>query len=303
LTATLLLAAAAGVHAVSLAMAGRLQTAAVATELVLIFGLITAGGFTPHAQAVTTAAAVPPAGVLAVSLVWISYSYSGWNQAVYLAGEVRDPQRTLPRALVGGTLLVTVLYLALNAVFLSVVPGAQLSGHIDVGRLAAAAIGGPRLAGAVSALIAYVLCTFVSSMTMAGPHITARMAGDGYLPRALAARPGQPPRLALVVQLALAALLVWTAAFDRLLTYVGFALGLCTAATVSGLVRLRLREGPTAVPIIGWPWVPGLFLISVLGATALTIKERPTESAFGLGAMLLAGLLSWPRTRRRPPDR
>jgi APA family basic amino acid/polyamine antiporter len=212
---------------------------------------------------------------------------------------VRDPLRTLPRALVGGALLVAAIYLALNAVFLFSVPPAVLSGRLDVARLAAQAIGGPRLAAAVSALIAYVLVTFVSSMTMAGPHICARMAADGYLPSALTARPGEPPRVALAVQLGLATILVWTAAFDGLLTYVGFALGLGTAATVAGLVRLRRREGAAAVPVPGWPWVPAVFLTFVLGASALAVKERPLESAVGLAVMLAVGLASWRRTRRR----
>jgi APA family basic amino acid/polyamine antiporter len=297
-TASLLLAAAVAVHAIDLRTAARLQTAAVVTELALILAFVAGGAIHLNAPAPAAPAALPPAGAIALGLVMVSYSYSGWNQAVYLAGEVRDPLRTLPRALVGGALLVTLLYLALNIVFLFAVPPAELAGRVDVGRLAAETIGGPRLAAAVSALIVYALVTFVSSMTMAGPHICARMSADGYLPRALAARPGQPPRAALAVQLALGIALVWTAAFDRLLTYVGFALGLSTAATVAGLVRLRRREGAQAVPVWGWPWVPALFLTFVLSASALAIAERPLESALGLGLMLAVALVSWPRARR-----
>jgi APA family basic amino acid/polyamine antiporter len=297
-TASLLLAAAVAVHAISLSAAARLQTAAVVAELALILAFLAGGASHLPATAAVVPAAMPPAGAIALGLVVVSYSYSGWNQVVYLAGEVRDPLRTLPRALVGGALLVTLLYLALNTVFLFAVPPAVLAGRVDVGRLAAETIGGPRLAAAVSALIAYVLVTFVSSMTMAGPHICARMGADGYLPRALAAQPGRPPRAALAVQLALGIALVWTAAFDRLLTYVGFALGLSTAATVAGLVRLRRRLGAGAVPVWGWPWVPALFLIFVLSASALAIRERPWESAVGLGLMLVVALVSWPRARR-----
>jgi APA family basic amino acid/polyamine antiporter len=297
-TASLLLVAAVAVHAIGLGTAARLQTAAVVTELALILAFVAGGVGHVTAPPVAVPASLPPAGAIALGLVVVSYSYSGWNQAVYLAGEVRDPLRTLPRALVGGALLVTLLYLALNAVFLFAVPPAELAGRVDVGRLAAETIGGPRLAAAVSALIAYVLVTFVSSMTMAGPHICARMSADGYLPRALCARPGQPPRAALAVQLALAVVLVWTAAFERILTYVGFALGLSTAATVAGLVRLRRREGAETVPVWGWPWVPALVLAFVLTASGLAIKERPMESAVGLGIMFVVALGSWPRTRK-----
>jgi APA family basic amino acid/polyamine antiporter len=298
-TASLVLAVAAAVHAVSLTAAARLQTLALATELVLIVGFLVIGaGHLARAGVVPAGPAVVPSlGAVAVALVQVSYSYSGWNQAVYLASEVRAPATTLPRALVGGALLVAALYLALNAVFLLVAPASVLAGQVEVGRLAAEAIGGRRLAVPVTALLAYVICTFVSSMTMAGPHICARMAGDGYLPRVLASPAGQPPRAALAVQLAIAAALVWTAAFDRLLTAVGFALGLSTAASVIGLVRLRRREGAQAVPVRGWPWVPALFLTFVLGATALAVKEQPAASAKGLAALVLAGVVSWPRVR------
>jgi APA family basic amino acid/polyamine antiporter len=128
-------------------------------------------------------------------------------------------------------------------------------------------------------------------MTMAGPHISARMAADGYLPARLAARPGAPPRAALLLQLAIAILLIWTATYDRLLTYVGFMLGLNTAATVLGLIRLRRREGP-AMPVWGWPWVPVLFLLFVLATSTLAVLQRPLESAAGL-ALTLVGLAAY----------
>jgi APA family basic amino acid/polyamine antiporter len=299
MTASILLLAATGMHATSLSAAARLQIIAVASEVVLIVAFIVrylAGGVGRLGAVGPVAGAVPTVSGLGLGLIWVSYSYTGWNTAVYVGGEVRDPERTLPRALIGGTLLVTALYLGLNAVFVLAVPPEVLAGRTEVGRLAAQAIGGPRLATAASAFIAYVLVTFVSCMTMAGPHIAARMAADGYLPRALAARPGQPPRRALLVQLALGLVPVWIAAFDQLLTYVSLALSLCTAATVIGLVRLRRREGAAAVPVMGWPWVPGTFLIFVLVSAGLTVKQRPLEAAVGLGTVLV-GLATFRKRR------
>jgi APA family basic amino acid/polyamine antiporter len=129
---------------------------------------------------------------------------------------------------------------------------------------------------------------------MAGPRVYARMAGDGYLPGWLRPENG-PPRAAIYFQGGLAVLLLWTATFEGLLTYIGFTLGLSTAATVFGLVRLRCRAGAT-LRVPGWPWVPALFLVSVLGTTIFSVARRPFESL--LGALTLGiGWLAW-RTNR-----
>lgn len=87
----------------------------------------------------------------------------------------------------------------------------------------------------------------------------------------------------------LALALLWTSAFDSLLTYIGFTLSLSTAATVAGLVRLRLREGE-GLWVPGWPWVPGVFLVSVLGTLVFAVGRRPWESVVGLGTIVLGGL-------------
>src|SRR5919198_146820 len=122
----------------------------------------------------------------AVTLVWISFAYSGWNAAVYVAGEVRDPERNLHRALWLGTALVTVIYLALNAVFLYAADAAKLAGKIEVGAIAAEALGGPGLRRVVSALVALALFTSISSMVMAGARGDGRPGGEGLPPRLFA---------------------------------------------------------------------------------------------------------------------
>jgi len=236
----------------------------------------------------------------AVSLVWVSFSYSGWNAAVYVGGEVQNPERNLPRALLWGTGLVTGLYLALNAVFVFSAPMSQLAGKLDVGRLAAEAIGGRNWGIAASALVALALLTSVSSLTMAGPRVSARMASEGNLPRWLACA-GGPPRAAIVLQSAIALFLVWTTAYEQLLTFIGFTLGLSAAATVFGLMVLRRREGER-LPIPGWPWVPALFILANLAITAFTIARRPWESLAGVGTLAL-GWLAWYASPARHPSR
>ncbi|HEX9046945.1 MAG TPA: APC family permease, partial [Verrucomicrobiae bacterium] len=223
-----------------------------------------------------------------LALVWVSFSYSGWNAAVYLGGEIRDPGRNLPRSLLLGTVGVTVLYLMLNAVFVFSAPISQLSGQLEVGRIAAAALGGPRWAEAVTALVALALVTSVSSLVMAGPRVYARMAADGFLPRWLKSS-GGPPRGAITLQIAVALGMLWTATYESLLTYIGFTLSLSTAASVVGLMVLRRREGPL-LRAPGWPWVPGAFVCIVLAMNALTLQHRPAASLAGLGTIALAWL-------------
>ena len=129
-------------------------------------------------RAQTVRADAPPfdAGAFAVSLVWISFAYSGWNAAVYVAGEVRDPERNLARSLLFGTLLVTALYLGLNAVFLFSAPAEELAGQAEVGAIAAEALGGTALRRFVALLVALALFTSVSSMVIRSSLVNLMLA-------------------------------------------------------------------------------------------------------------------------------
>ncbi|HZR21553.1 MAG TPA: amino acid permease [Verrucomicrobiae bacterium] len=218
--------------------------------------------------------------------MWVSFSYSGWNAAVYVASEVHEPERNLPRAMLVGTLLVTLLYLLVNSVFVYSAPIQELAGQPDVGRIAAGALGGPTWAKAITSLVALVLISSVSAQIMAGPRVYARMAADGYLPRRLTMG-NQPPRGAISLQSTVALAMLWSASFEWFLTYIGFTLGLSTAATVLGLVRLRIRVGP-ALSVIGWPWVPLLFLFGVAATTVLSVIGKPAATATGLGTIALS---------------
>lgn len=231
-----------------------------------------------------------PISVYGVSLVWVSFSYAGWNAAIYIGGEVRDPDKNLPRSLLLGTALVTLLYVTLNAVFVYSAPVTELAGKLDIGRIAARALGGPSWADTTSLLVALALATSVSSLLMAGPRVYSRMAADGYLPRFLFSKAG-PPRSATVLQSLLALALLWTATYESLLTYIGFTLGLSTAATVLGLIVLKVKhEERLQVP--GWPWVPMLFLLGVSAITLFSILQRPKESFVGL-LTIAVGFVAW----------
>ena len=237
-------------------------------------------------------------GAFAVTLVWISFAYSGWNATVYVAGKVRDPDRNLHRSLVLATLLVTLVYLALNTVFLYGAPVSALAGKAEVGAIAAEAIGGLGLRQAVSVLVALALFTSISAMVMAGPRVYARMAEDGLFPRIFGGG-RDVPGTAVALQVGLAVLVLWYSDLARLLGYIGFTLGLSAAATVAGLIAIRLREGPERVPIPGYPWIPGLFVLVTLGTAGFMILRQPGEAVAGLLTVAVGALLYFAIPARR----
>ena len=280
---TLAIAGAGLMHGLRFREGVLLQNLAVAAKLVLIAGFVALGAtlrpalsadVEPSLQAVDL-------GAFAVTLVWISFSYSGWNAAVYLGGEVRRPERNLTRSLLLATLLVTCIYVALNAVFLYAAPREALAGKAEVGAIAAEALGGPWLRAGLSALVALALFTSISSMVMAGPRVYARMAEDGMLPRVF--RMGaEVPAAAIALQTGLAILVLWVSALRALLGYIGFTLGLSAAATVVGLLALRRREGAERVPIPGYPWVPAIFVTATLATAGFMVARQPMEALLGL---------------------
>ena len=289
-TGSCLLVVFAAIHAAHVRRGAWVQNFAVLLKLLLIALLLGYAAMRLHVHPSSRQESFLP-GSFAVAMVWISFSYSGWNAAAYIGSEVSDPERNLPRAMVVGTGLVTALYLGLNAVFVYAAPAEQLAGKLEVGRIAAEALGGRALANFVTALIILALATSLSSMMMAGPRVYARMADDGCLPRWLRFPALGPPRRAILLQTALALAMLWTATFQSLLTYIGFTLGLCTAGAVVGLMRLRLREGgQLSVP--GWPVVPLVFIAAVTAITGITMVRKPGESAVGLATLFL-GWLVW----------
>lgn len=264
-----------------------LQNGAVALKLVLICGFVAFGMSTLPERPLASAEPVEFVwGAFAVTLVWVSFSYSGWNAAVYIAGEVRDPERSVRRALLLGTCVVMALYMGLNAVFLYAVPIEALAGRAEVGAIAAQALGGDSLRHAVSMLVGLALFTSIWSMVMAGPRVYAKMAEDGLFPRFLRAD-GRTPTAAIVLQSVLAIVVVWLSGLAELFSYIGFTLGMSAVVTVLALIYLRLREGSERVPVPGFPIVPIVFVVATLWAAGFMILREPTQAAMGLATALL----------------
>jgi amino acid transporter len=281
------------------------QNFAVAVKVVLLFTFAGIGIFLlpdlsglDHALA-PTAAKEFSWSAFAMTLMWVSLSYSGWNAAVYVAGEARDPKRSLPRSLLLGTLLVTGLYLALNTVFVYAAPVEQLAGQVDIAAVAALALGGEKFAAIIRVILALALLTSISSMIMIGPRVYAKMADDGVFPRFFAFT-GTVPRAAIALQVGLSILFLWISSLRELLTNLGWLLGVSTAAAVLGLMLLRKRKGAEAVPIPGYPWVPLSFLASVLVLTGIMLRARADQLVPAL-VVLATGTLVYSFMPRSAP--
>ncbi|GAB4398022.1 MAG: amino acid permease [Microscillaceae bacterium] len=229
----------------------------------------------------------------AVSLIYVSYAYSGWNASAYLAGEIENPQRNVPRSLLVGTLLVMVAYVLLNFVFLYTVPTETLKGQVEVGYLAAEAIFGTTLGRVMGLMIALLLVSSISSMIFAGPRVAQAMGEDLPLLRLLGTKSAKGlPVPAILAQTTITTLLILSASFDAIIRYVGFTLSLFTFLTVLGVFVLRFTrpEAPRPYRAWGYPLTPLIFLSLTLWTLVFLIIGQPRESLWGLGTVLL-GLL------------
>ncbi len=290
-----------GVHLLAPETGGRVQVAVTTMKVLLIAAFIAAGllagpvtdlSFAPSAQSLDQIASAP----FAISLVIVSYAYSGFNAAAYFQGEVRDAERTVPRALVLGTLMVTVLYVALNWIFLRTTPLAALFGQLEVGAIAALQIFGPDGGRLMSGLIALLLVSTVSAMTLAGPRVIEVMAEDIPTLRPLAARRAmESPSRHVLLQGALALAFVLTDSFEGVLTYAGFTLTLFALLAVVGVIVLRVREPDRPRPwrTWGYPWTPLFFTAFSLWTVIVVIRDLPMQAVGGVVTLGVGALLTW----------
>ena len=240
-------------------------------------------------------------GAFAVSLIYVSYAYTGWNAATYLTGELDDPGRTLPRVLAGGTLLVMVLYLALNYTFLRAAPMSAMEGRLEVGHIAAMHILGPLGADIMGVTLAVLLVSTVSAMVLAGPRVLHVIGEDHSAFRFLARRtPDGIPRVAILTQAALALFFILTASFEAILVFSGFTLGLNSMLAVAGIFVLRMREPELERPYRAWgyPVTPLVYLALTSWTLAYILIDRPEQGLLGLG-LIAAGLAFYRVAGRR----
>lgn len=281
-------------HGIDMELGRRFQVVMTLAKVgfILVFcGIALAQGPVSGGLAVLPTADTPGAVLSApfgLALIYVSYAYAGWNAAAYVVDEVQDPARTVPRALVQGTLLVAALYLLLNLAFLRTVPLNELTGTIEVGAVSARYVFGETGGDLLSLALSLLLVSSVSALVLTGPRVLQTMGRDIRALRWLGglSRRGAPTR-ALLLQQGLAIAMILTDSFEGVLTFAGFTLSLFACITVAGVFLLRSREPalerPYRIPL--YPWPPLVFVVmSLIGLLAVLI-ERP------LTVLTVAGLL------------
>jgi len=240
-------------------------------------------------------------GAFAVSLIYVSYAYTGWNAATYLSSELENPQKQLPGILLIGTLVVTGLYVALNYVFLYAAPIDSLAGEIEVGLIAAQAAFG-ELGGKFTGLIlATLLISTVSAMTIAGPRVL-QVIGEDFRALRFLGRTNSDgiPSFAIYTQSALAIVFIVSSSFESILVFAGFTLALNSFATVLGVFVLRYQQPdlPRPYRTFLYPLPPIIYLLLTGWTLAFVLSTRPIEGLFGIG-IIGSGLLVYYLSRAR----
>src|SRR5256885_1917748 len=233
-------------------------------------------------------------GAFAVSLVYVMYSYSGWNASSYIIGEVKDPERNVPRSLLAGTVVVIAAYVLLNAVFLATTPESEMSGQLEVGLIAGKHIFGEDGGRMVGGIICLGLISAISSMTWIGPRVTMAMGEDHWLLRFLGRKNSEGvPANAVIVQLLVVNVLLLTRSFDLVVVYIQFALLLCSLLAVVGVIALRITRPNISRPYHVWPYPvpPIIFAAITIWMMIFLLRSKTTESVAGLGTAIAGFLL------------
>jgi basic amino acid/polyamine antiporter, APA family len=283
------------------------QLIATILKVVLIIAFLIAGFVAGTAQPISFAPAAGDLGHIAsapfaIGLVFVMYAFSGWNAATYIVGEMRLPQQNLPRALLSGTLIVLVLYVALNAVFLHTTPIEKLSGQLDVARIAGSYIFGEIGGRIVSAMICIGLVSSISAMMWIGPRVMMTMGEDIPALRIFARRSANgAPAYAILFQFAISVVLLFTRSFEAVLDFIQFGLLFCSFFTVLGVIKLRITRPDLPRPYRAWgyPVTPLVFLLVTGFMMYYLVVERPLQSALGI-LIMLSGLLIYAVFRERP---
>ena len=228
------------------------------------------------------------------SLIFVMFTFSGWNAAAYIAGEMKDPQRDLPKALLLGTAIVLVLYLGLNAVYFFGASVDELAGEVEVGVVAARNLFGDWGVDLVTVVLCASILASASAMTMAGPRVYYALGKDFRPFEAFArTRPTGAPAFALVAQGVVTSLFILSGRVDQIQQYAGFTLSLFASLAVSCVIVLRIRRPDAERPFRAWayPLSPVLFIGVSVWMMYWAFQGRPLESTLAFLTVLVGGVI------------
>ena len=284
------------IHGQSIKIGTSIQDSTTLIKIGLIVLFIIMGLINPNPQDISILPEVGDIKLLfssgfAISLVWVSYAYTGWNSSVYIAGEIVDPKVNIPKSLLLSTAIVMLLYLLLNYVFLYSTPISLMTNELEVGYIAGINIFGDVGAKIVGLGISILLISTVSSYIFIGPRIMQVMGEDhGYLHFLSKKNDQGIPTVAFSVQLIICMIFILSSSFEQVLLYTGISLIISTTMTVLGLFVLRIRKPKLDRPykVWGYPFTPAIFIILNIWILFYTFKTQPFESLIGFGIVIIS---------------
>jgi len=273
-------------HYLGLRLGSRVQNVLTILKILILVGLTSLGLiFGNGSGPKLSLKGVETSGVMAIgtAMMLVMFAYSGWNASAYIAGEIKRPKSTIPVSLIGGTSIVIVLYLAINLFIFRMVPYSDLKGVIPVVETASVQAFGEWMGKGVSLLVGVGLLSCLSAFIMIGPRVYYAMAKDRlFFPFAATVHarfrvPGQ----SILIQSAIAMLMVLIGSFEQLIIYIAFALNIFLWLAVVGVFLARKKKvgEESAVKVWGYPVVPVFFLLSSLVLMVFNSVNRPLESS------------------------
>ena len=286
------------IHASSVKLGSRFQDISTSIKVLLILFFIGAAFFARQHEVISVLPSFSDLGLVtssgfAVSLIYVSYAYTGWNATIYIVGEIKDPSRNLPRSLFAGTLLVLLLYVLLNFVFLYTVPITELAGKVEVGFVSATAIFGTQGGEIMALIIAILLISTVSAMVFVGPRISMTMGEDMPVLSFLGKKSSRGiPVNAILFQMGITLAFIYTSSFEQVLIYASFMLTFFTTLTVIGVMVLRFKQPSLSRPYLTWgyPITPLVYMLLNMWVLVYVFIDKTTESLIGIG-IALVGLI------------
>jgi basic amino acid/polyamine antiporter, APA family len=236
-----------------------------------------------------------------VALIAVFWAYDGWVYITWVAGEVKEPRRNVPLAMVVGVLIVGAIYIAMNMTYLYALPLDQIAQHETIAQTSAAVLFSPAAAVWLSALIALSVFGALACAVLSCARVYYAMALDGvFFPQMAKVHPKwRTPAVALIGQSAWAGVLTLSGRYDQLYTYVMFGMVLSYTLTVIGLFLLRWKRPqiPRPYRCTGYPWLPAIYILVGAAWTLNTIITRPAEAFWGTAIVLVGvpGYLYWKR--------
>jgi APA family basic amino acid/polyamine antiporter len=253
---------------------------------IIVLGVLFGKGETAHFRPLFDWDKISNFSLFAAAFIPVIFAYSGWNAVIYIAGEVKNPDRNLPRALLWANLIVIALYLAINVVYIYAVPVTRMEGALRVSEVATTALFGYETSAWITAIITVSILGALNAVTMLGPRIYYAMARDGVFFRGLArVHPTfNTPMNAIVLQAVWSCFLILTGTFGTLFTYVSVIITLFSALTVGSVIVLRWRKPELQRPyrLWGYPFAPILFVVANLWIVWGSVTEKRFESLMGV---------------------